>query len=106
MVNTNGVLIVNVLWANTPAMKRAAEVIERRADFITTVTRAEGTSRGKSVFPSWESKQRRPDEGFIWYDEFVIYFNYAKLEKINTAASRRWRRHKQFHLPSPLSAAP
>lgn len=62
-------------------MKRAAEVIERRADFITTVTRAEGTSRGKSVFPSWESKQRRPDEGFIWYDEFVIYFNYAKLEK-------------------------
>lgn len=36
-------MIVTVVWAYTPATKRAAEAIERRADFITTVTRAGGT---------------------------------------------------------------
>jgi hypothetical protein len=82
MVGTNGVLMVNdVAWANTPATKRVTEVIERRANFITTVTSAGGTSKGKSLLPSWESKQQRPGEGFISHDEFVIYFIYTQTGK-------------------------
>ena len=39
-VGTNGVLTVKVDWADTPATKRVAETIDRRADFIAIVTRA------------------------------------------------------------------
>ena len=39
MVVTNGVLIVTVVWVDTLTTKRAVAAMERRADFITTVTR-------------------------------------------------------------------
>jgi len=39
-VATAGVLTVNVVWEDTRATKRAAEVIKRRGDFITTGIRA------------------------------------------------------------------
>lgn len=39
MVVTNGVLIVTVVWVDTLTTKRAVAAMERRADFIATVTR-------------------------------------------------------------------
>lgn len=64
MVGTDGVLIVN--WADTPAAKRAAETIERIADFITTVTRAGRDKQGKKgVLPSWgKENSNEPWPGF------------------------------------------
>jgi len=56
MVGTNGVLTVKD-WADTPATKRVAEIIERRADFITTVFRArKDKQREKGVVRLGERK--------------------------------------------------
>jgi hypothetical protein len=43
------VLTVNAAWADTPATKRVAETIDRRADFITTVTVKKDKPRERCV---------------------------------------------------------